>query len=123
MGVVLADVAFENTTVTTHAFGGPIDEIVVRSDDGDGDLEITARGARSIDTQTDSGPVRVNVPRGEYAVSTKTDSGDVKLDAIMRNDRAQRSIEAHTDSGDVTLSGAGEPPGPLLPSVAQQTLL
>jgi Putative adhesin len=36
--IVLADVAFQNTTVTTHTFPGPIDEVVVRS--GTGDVEL-----------------------------------------------------------------------------------
>jgi hypothetical protein len=41
--VVLADVAFQNTTVTTHRFPGPIDEIVVRADRGDVEL-VPGRG-------------------------------------------------------------------------------
>jgi hypothetical protein len=41
--VVLADVAFQNTTVTTHTFPGPIDAIVVRSEGGDVEL-VPARG-------------------------------------------------------------------------------
>jgi len=42
-GLVLADIAFENTIVKTHSFPGPIDEVVVRSDGGDVEL-VPARG-------------------------------------------------------------------------------
>jgi hypothetical protein len=52
---------------------------------------------------TDSGNVRVAVPRGDYAVDTHTDSGDTNVDGIMRNDHARKSIEAKTDSGNITL--------------------
>lgn len=41
--IVLADVAFQNTTVTTHTFPGPIDAIVVRSDGGNVEL-VRGRG-------------------------------------------------------------------------------
>jgi len=41
--IVLADVAFQNTTVTTHRFPGPVDEIVVRADSGDVEL-VPGRG-------------------------------------------------------------------------------
>lgn len=41
--IVLADVAFQNTTVTTHRFPGPIDRIVVRADRGDVEL-VPGRG-------------------------------------------------------------------------------
>ena len=41
--VVLADAALQNTTVTTHAFPGPIDAIVVRSERGDVEL-VPGRG-------------------------------------------------------------------------------
>lgn len=44
--VVLADAAFQNTTVTTHRFPGPIDEIVVRS--GGGDVELVAARGLSV---------------------------------------------------------------------------
>ena len=59
---------------------------------------------RRVVASTDSGDVDVTVPRGVYAVQTDTDSGDVDIDAaIVRDDRAPRSIDAETDSGDVTL--------------------
>lgn len=41
--IVLADAAFQNTTVTTHRFPGPIDRIVVRADRGDVEL-VPGRG-------------------------------------------------------------------------------
>ena len=44
--VVLADVAFQNTTVTVHRFPGPIDEIVVRS--GGGDVELVPGRGRAV---------------------------------------------------------------------------
>ena len=43
--IVLADVAFQSTTVTTHRFPGPIDEIVVRSG---GDVELLPGRGRSV---------------------------------------------------------------------------
>jgi hypothetical protein len=48
-GLVLADAAFENTKVTTHAFPGPIDEIVVRSDGGD--VELVPGGGRGVEVR------------------------------------------------------------------------
>lgn len=62
-------------------------------------------GRQRLVRHTDSGDVRVVVPRGEYATAAQTDSGDVRVDAIARNERAARSIEVQTDSGDVTLDG------------------
>lgn len=44
--IVLADAAFQNTTVTTHTFPGPIDGIVVRS--GGGDVELVPGRGRSV---------------------------------------------------------------------------
>jgi hypothetical protein len=41
--IVLADAAFQNSTVTTHTFPGPIDQVVVRSDGGDVEL-VPGRG-------------------------------------------------------------------------------
>jgi len=70
-----------------------------------GDVHIQARGRpRRLVADTDSGDVHVRAPTGDYAVDTETDSGDIEIDrAIIRDDRAPRSIQAHTDSGDVTL--------------------
>lgn len=78
--------------------------IDAQTDSGDVHVEARARPRRLV-ADTDSGSVHVGVRAGEYAVDTETDSGDVEIDrAIVRNDRAQRSIQAHTDSGDVTLN-------------------
>jgi hypothetical protein len=129
--VVLSDVAFQNTTVTTHTFPGPIDQIVVRSDRGDVEL-VPARG-RSVRVRetrhyllkqptlerdvangtltlvarcegaivTCVSDLRVSVPAGA-TVRLDADSGDVDARGIDVGDARLRS-----DSGDLRLELIG----------------
>jgi DUF4097 and DUF4098 domain-containing protein YvlB len=130
-GLVLADIAFENTSVTTHAFPGPIDEIVVRSDGGDVEL-VPARGlaVRVRETQhyllrqptlerdvkngmltlearceasfvTCVTDLRVSVPAGA-TITLDADSGDVDARGIDVREARLRS-----DSGDMRLELRG----------------
>jgi hypothetical protein len=129
--LVLADVVFEQTTVKTHRFLGPIDEVVVRS--GSGDVELVRARGRSVvvrETQhylfeqptlerdvedgvlrlearcearftTCVSDLRVSVPRGAV-VRIDSDSGDVEARPIdVREARLQ------SDSGDVRLELRG----------------
>ena len=129
--LVLADVAFENTTVKTHAFPGPIDEIVVRSDAGDVEL-VPARGLAvevretqhylleqpTLDRDVKDGvltlearceasfvtcvtDLRVSVPPGS-TVRLDADSGDVDARGIDVGEARLRS-----DSGDIRLELLG----------------
>lgn len=129
--VVLSDVAFQNTTVTTHTFPGPIDQIVVRSDRGDVEL-VPARG-RSVRVRetrhyllkqptlerdvangtltlvarcegaivTCVSDLRVSVPAGA-TVRLDVDSGDVDARGIDVADARCKS-----DSGDLRLELIG----------------
>ena len=129
--LVLADVAFEQTTVKTHTFPGQIDEIVVRADDGDVQL-VRARGRSVVVRETQHylfeeptlerdvedgvltlearcetrfttcvSDLRVSVPRGAV-VRIDADSGDVEARRIdVREARLQ------SDSGDMRLELRG----------------
>jgi len=109
-GDVHLDLVGRQARVWAHSDSG---DVHVDSDDAraidaqtdSGDVHIQARGRpRRLVADTDSGDVHVRAPTGDYAVDTETDSGDIEIDrAIIRDDRAPRSIQAHTDSGDVTL--------------------
>lgn len=130
-GLVLADAAFENTKVTTHAFPGPIDEIVVRSDRGDVELvpgrgrgvEVretqhyllqeptlerdVERGVLTLEARCDASFVtcfsdlRVSVPAGTK-LTIDSDSGDVEARAI---DVGEARVQS--DSGDMRLELIG----------------
>ncbi|MDP1849923.1 MAG: DUF4097 family beta strand repeat-containing protein [Solirubrobacteraceae bacterium] len=130
-GLVLADVAFENTKVTTHAFPGPIDEIVVRSDGGDVEL-VAGRGrgvevretqhylleAPTLERDVEGGvltlearcgvsfvtcfsDLRVSVPPGTR-LTIDSDSGDVEARGV---DVTQARVQS--DSGDMRLELTG----------------
>ena len=131
VGLVLADIAFEATKVTTHTFPGPIDEIVVRSDGGDVELvPARGRGVQVRETRhyvlreptlerdvadgvltlevrcgasfvTCFSDLRMSVPAGTK-LTLDTGAGDVEA----------RAIDAHearvdSDSGDIRLELAG----------------
>ena len=130
-GLVLADIAFENTKVATHTFPGPIDEIVVRSDGGDVEL-VAARGRGvevretrhyvlkepTLERDVDNGvltldvrcrasfvtcfsELRVSVPAGAK-ITLETDSGDVEARGIDVHEARVQS-----GSGDVRLALVG----------------
>lgn len=133
-GLVLADVAFESTKVTTHAFPGPIDEIVVSSDEGDVEL-VPARG-RAVEVRetrhyvfkeptfersveggvltievrcktsfaTCFSDLRVSVPAGAK-ITVNSDSGDIEARGV---DVAE--TELRSDSGDMELELLGRQP-------------
>jgi hypothetical protein len=130
-GLVLADIAFENTKVTTHTFPGPIDEIVVRSDRGD--IELVAGRGRGVEVRetrhyvlkeptlerdVDHGvltlevrcrasfvtcysELRMSVPAGAK-ITLDTDSGDVEARRVDVHE-----ARVHSDSGDVRLELVG----------------
>ena len=130
-GLVLADVAFENTKVTTHGFPGPIDEIVVRSDGGDvalvpgrgrgvevretqhyllaqptleRDVErgvLTVEARCGVSFVTCFSDLRVGVPPGTR-LTVESDSGDVEARGI---DVAEGRLRS--DSGDLRLELTG----------------
>ena len=130
-GLVLADVAFENTIVKTHTFPGPIDEIVVRSDDGDVELVPSrGRGVAVRETQhyllkpptlertvedgvltlearcdasfvTCFSELRVSVPAGA-SLTVESDSGDIDARRVDVDDARLQS-----DSGDMRLELTG----------------
>lgn len=130
-GLVLADIAFENTKVVTHTFPGPIDEIVVRSDGGDVEL-VPARGrgvevretrhyllreptlARDVDNGvltlelrcqasfvTCFSDLRMSVPAGTK-ITLDTGSGDVEARGIDVHEARVQS-----DAGDMRLELIG----------------
>lgn len=60
----------------------------------------------SVSAFSDAGDVDVSVPRGgEYRVDTASKGGTVRVDGVVRNDRALRSISAQADAGDVNVTG------------------
>jgi hypothetical protein len=59
-----------------------------------------------VSANSDSGDVDVTVPAGgEYRVDATTDAGDVRVEGVLRNDHAVRTISATADAGDVTVRG------------------
>ena len=130
-GLVLADIAFENTKVTTHTFPGPIDEIVVRS--GGGDVELVPARGRGVEVRetrhyvlkeptlerdVDNGvltlevhcrasfvtcfsDLRMSVPAGTK-LTLDTGSGDLEARGIDVHEARVQS-----DSGDMRLELAG----------------
>lgn len=123
---------FDKTSVRTHAVSGPITAIVVKSDDGNIDLEPggkgvdvretqhyvfgkpaleqkVAGGVLTIDSSCEShlvrcySDLRVSVPAG-VGVTVETDSGDVSANGID-----VRRAHAYSDSGDVELDLVGSP--------------
>lgn len=72
---------------------------------GNVDLEFATQPV-SVHANSDSGDVDVTVPAGgEYRVDAATTAGDVKVEGILRNDHAGRTITATADAGDVTVRG------------------
>jgi hypothetical protein len=95
------------TTDSGDVSGHDLNPISVRAttDAGNVDLDFTTQPV-SVSANSDSGDVDVTVPAGgEYRVDATTAAGDVKVEGILRNDRAGRSISATADAGDVTVRG------------------
>jgi hypothetical protein len=109
--IVLADVAFQNTTVVRHTFEGPIRSIVVRVDSGDIELVpapglgVRARESRHYTFKTPSftagvrdGVLRIAAAGCEAAfVTCRTDLRLTVPDGI--------AVVAQSDSGDVVARG------------------
>ena len=75
------------------------------TDAGNVDLEFATQPV-SVHANSDSGDVDVTVPAGgEYRVDATATAGDVKVQGILRNDHAGRTITATADAGDVTVRG------------------
>jgi hypothetical protein len=95
------------TTDSGDVSGRDLNPISVRAttDAGNVDLDFTTDPV-AISANSDSGDVDVTVPAGgEYRVDATTDAGDVKVEGILRNDRARRSISATASAGNVTVRG------------------
>ena len=52
-----------------------------------------------------SGNVKVSVPKGEYDVAVDSGSGKEKIQNLVNNPSAERTIRAETGSGNVTVKG------------------
>ncbi len=129
--LVLASVVLENTTVKTHTFPGPIDEVVVRSGSGDVEL-VPSRGTSVVVRETQHylleeptlerdvrggvltlearceativtcvSDLRVSVPRGA-TVRVDSDAGDVEARRIDVG-----AARLQSDSGDMRLELLG----------------
>lgn len=69
------------------------------------DLAFTTQPV-SVRAYSDAGDVDVSVPGGgEYRVDTASKGGTVRVDGLIRNDRALRSISAAAGAGDVRVVG------------------
>jgi DUF4097 and DUF4098 domain-containing protein YvlB len=97
----------ELTTSSGNVAGRDLNPTVAKAttDAGNVDLEFSTQPV-SVHANSDSGDVTVTVPAGgEYHVDATTNGGDVKVEGILRNDHAGRSITATADAGDVTVQG------------------
>jgi DUF4097 and DUF4098 domain-containing protein YvlB len=80
-------------------------EVRATTDAGNVDLDFATQPVW-VHANSDSGDVDVTVPAGgEYRVDATTDAGDVRVEGVLRNDHAVRSISATADAGDVTVRG------------------
>ena len=97
----------ELTTDSGDVAGRDLNPTTVKAttDAGNVDLEFATQPV-SVHANSDSGDVDVTVPAGgEYRVDATTNAGDVKVEGILRNDHAGRTITATADAGDVTVRG------------------
>ena len=97
----------ELTTDSGDVAGRDLNPTTVKAttDAGNVDLEFATQPV-SVHANSDSGDVDVTVPAGgEYRVDATTTAGDVKVEGILRNDHAGRTITATADAGDVTVRG------------------
>jgi hypothetical protein len=109
---VLADIAFENTKVTTHTFPGPIDEIVVRSDGGDIAL-VPGRG-RGVEVREtrhyvlEEPTLERDVDNGVLTLEVRCRASFVTCFSELRMSvpaGAKITLDTDTDSGDVVPRG------------------
>jgi hypothetical protein len=97
----------ELTTDSGDVAGRDLNPTTVKAttDAGNVDLEFATQPV-SVHANSDSGDVDVTVPAGGgYCVDATTTAGDVKVEGILRNDHAGRTITATADAGDVTVRG------------------
>jgi len=97
----------ELTTDSGDVAGRDLNPTIVKAttNAGNVDLEFATQPV-SVHANSDSGDVDVTVPAGgEYRVDAATTAGDVKVQGILRNDHAGRTITATADAGDVTVRG------------------
>ena len=97
----------ELTTDSGDVAGRDLNPTTVKAttDAGNVDLEFATQPV-SVHANSDSGDVDVTVPAGgEYRVDATNTAGDVKVEGILRNDHAGRTITATANAGDVTVRG------------------
>jgi hypothetical protein len=62
-------------------------------------------GPRRVDVETGIGSLDVRVPRGTYAVHANTGPGEQKIEGLVLNDLAPRTIRARAVVGNVAIAG------------------
>jgi hypothetical protein len=109
-----ADVALQGTRgaiqletgsgdITLAGFAGT--ELKAHTGSGDVNLDV-AEPSRRLSIHTGSGDVRLRVPTGKYRLALDTGSGNERVNGIVEDSAAERTIDVDTGSGDVLIDGA-----------------
>lgn len=96
----VADLSASGGEITVEAFCGRLLHATARG--GDVDVQASCTPQR-LETRTDSGDVRIVVPRGTYSVDADTNGGAVDVYGLTEIRTARAQIQALSDSGDVTV--------------------
>jgi hypothetical protein len=98
----VADLSTRGGDVDVDAFCGRLLHATARG--GDVDVQASCTTER-LEARTDSGAVRISVPRGTYSVDADSNGGTVEVFGLTQARSASAQIQALSDSGDVTVDG------------------
>lgn len=99
----IGDVRVESKHGDIDVRGATVD-VYAESDHGDVEVDLD-EPATTLEARSDHGDIDVSVPTGEYRVEASTDHGDTRVDGIVRDAAAARSILARSGHGDVEVRG------------------
>lgn len=98
----VAELSTRGGEITVEAFCGRFLHASARG--GDVDVRASCTPER-LEARTDTGAVRIAVPRGTYSVDAETNGGTVEVFGLTQLRAAPARIQALSSSGDVTVGG------------------
>ena len=89
--------------ISAAAFAGA--ELSAHTGSGDVSL-VVAEPSQRLNIHTGSGDVHLRIPTGKYRLALDTGSGEERVNGVVNDAAAERTIDVGTGSGDVLIDGA-----------------
>ena len=92
-----------DSSFSAAAFAGA--ELSAHTGSGDVSL-VVAEPSQRLNIHTGSGDVHLRIPTGKYRLALDTGSGEERVNGVVNDAAAERTIDVGTGSGDVLIDGA-----------------